>query len=367
MMQREKGGRNGSYEPQSNGLFDGFVDRRGGLFDGFVDRRGEIDSIATIPVSSSSSLPSSPPSSSSSCGGYIEHRVSKMDTLAGVAIKYGVEVADIRRLNSLMTDLQMFARKSLKIPLPGKHPPSPFASEDSANGRELTPPRRPRSDILYSLETLKLKPPPCKISPAMSRLQGYYGLTPPKRGPLFDGTKMAVYKTDKSLYMKDEQLLPQHSPNSEPLPNRHKKSKSMVNELYFENSEIIGERRIDEAAESDNEKSIRRRQKGDSEPLGFSRKAGKGLALRPKSGSRPDIDLSQQNLVSLVDPSLIDGLLTVRKSSSTSNLQDSDSSSSIWSSSKWSLKPDTFAWPIFDGLPKPAKPATARRNKAALD
>ncbi|OAY63519.1 LysM and putative peptidoglycan-binding domain-containing protein 2 [Ananas comosus] len=245
MMQREKGGRNGSYEPQSNGLFDGFVDRRGGLFDGFVDRRGEIDSIATIPVSSSSSLPSSPPSSSSSCGGYIEHRVSKMDTLAGVAIKYGVEVADIRRLNSLMTDLQMFARKSLKIPLPGKHPPSPFASEDSANGR--------------------------------------------------------------------------------------------------------------------------RRQKGDSEPLGFSRKAGKGLALRPKSGSRPDIDLSQQNLVSLVDPSLIDGLLTVRKSSSTSNLQDSDSSSSIWSSSKWSLKPDTFAWPIFDGLPKPAKPATARRNKAALD
>nr|CAD1835733.1 unnamed protein product [Ananas comosus var. bracteatus] len=230
MMQMEKGGRNGSYEPQSDGLFNGFV-----------DRRGEINSIATIPVSSSSSLPSSPPSSSaSSCGGYIEHRVSKRDTLAGVAIKYGV--ADIRRLNGLMTDLQMFARKSLKIPLPGKHPPSPFLSEDSANGR----------------------------------------------------------------------------------------------------------------CESDNEKSIRRRQKGDSDPLGFSRKTERALALRPKSGSCPDMDMSQQNLVSMVDPSLID-------------LQDSDSSSSIWSSSKWSLKPDAFAWPIFDGLPKPTKPATVRRNKAALD
>ncbi|OAY81019.1 hypothetical protein ACMD2_23083 [Ananas comosus] len=98
------------------------------------------------------------------------------------------------------------------------------------------------------------------------------------------------------------------------------------------------------------EESIRRRQKGDSDPLGFSRKTGKGLALRPKSGSCPDMDMSQQNLVSMVDPSLL-----------------MDSSSSMWSSSKWSLKPDAFAWPIFDGLPKPTKPATVRRNKAALE
>nr|CAD1835760.1 unnamed protein product [Ananas comosus var. bracteatus] len=143
-----------------------------------------------------------------------------------VAIKYGV--ADIRRLNGLMTDLQMFARKSLKIPLPGEHPPSPFLSEDSANGR----------------------------------------------------------------------------------------------------------------CESDNEKSIRRRQKGDSDPLGFSRKTGKGLALRPKSGSCPDMDMSQQNLI--VAP-----LYGLRASGV--------------------LKPDAFAWPIFDGLPKPTKPAIVRRNKAALE
>lgn len=47
----------------------------------------EIDGVATAPALSPlhpSSLPSSPSS--------IRHRVSKMDTLAGVAIKYGVEV-----------------------------------------------------------------------------------------------------------------------------------------------------------------------------------------------------------------------------------------------------------------------------------
>lgn len=49
-----------------------------------------------FPFSSSSSSPPLPPSYSPSAGGvgagYIEHPVSKFDTLAGVAIKYGVEV-----------------------------------------------------------------------------------------------------------------------------------------------------------------------------------------------------------------------------------------------------------------------------------
>lgn len=46
-------------------------------------------SAAVLPVSSPS-LPSPP----SPAVGYIEHPVSKLDTLAGVAIKYGVEVSD---------------------------------------------------------------------------------------------------------------------------------------------------------------------------------------------------------------------------------------------------------------------------------
>eukprot|EP00268_Persea_americana_P050127 TRINITY_DN542_c0_g1_i1.p1 TRINITY_DN542_c0_g1~~TRINITY_DN542_c0_g1_i1.p1 ORF type:complete len:108 (-),score=18.27 TRINITY_DN542_c0_g1_i1:227-550(-) len=62
---------------------------------------------------------------------YLEHQVSKMDTLAGLAIKYGVEVADIKRMNGLVTDLQMYALKSLQIPLPGRHPPSPILSNGS--------------------------------------------------------------------------------------------------------------------------------------------------------------------------------------------------------------------------------------------
>lgn len=35
-----------------------------------------------------------------------------------------IQVADIKRMNGLASDLQMFALKTLKIPLPGRHPPS---------------------------------------------------------------------------------------------------------------------------------------------------------------------------------------------------------------------------------------------------
>jgi hypothetical protein len=34
------------------------------------------------------------------------------------------QVADIKRMNSLTTDLQMFALKTLRIPLPSRHSPS---------------------------------------------------------------------------------------------------------------------------------------------------------------------------------------------------------------------------------------------------
>lgn len=40
------------------------------------------------------------------------------------------QVADIKKINGLVTDLQMFARKTLFIPLPGRYPPSP----NMANG-----------------------------------------------------------------------------------------------------------------------------------------------------------------------------------------------------------------------------------------
>lgn len=66
--------------------------------------------------------------------------------------------------------------------------------------RDQTPPRRARSDILDTVQTLKLKPPSCKVSPAMSSLQGFYSLAPPhKLGPLLEGTEMAVYKINSPL------------------------------------------------------------------------------------------------------------------------------------------------------------------------
>ncbi|KAL5080844.1 hypothetical protein RYX36_009265, partial [Vicia faba] len=48
---------------------------------------------------------------------------------ARVMLVVGVEVADIKRMNGLATDIQMFALQMLRIPLPGRHPPSPVPSE----------------------------------------------------------------------------------------------------------------------------------------------------------------------------------------------------------------------------------------------
>ncbi|ONK73691.1 uncharacterized protein A4U43_C04F34270 [Asparagus officinalis] len=319
---------------------------------------GFSNGCATIPVSSSYS-----PSSSCSGGNYIEHKVSKLDTVAGIAIKYGVEVADIRRMNGLVTDLQMFALDTLRIPLPGRHPPSPIVSNGSTANGEQTPPRQPHDDVLDSVRSLRLKAkPPRKVSPAMSSLQGYYGLTPPRKGPLAEGTEMALYKTNRTLNLDDRPHI-KGSPATDPGFGRHRKSRSLVS---LENAD----RSSEDNGEAD--KSIRRRPKETPEILmeessgGFLGRIGKGLALRPKLFSRMDGDASRQNSTPIGD-FLNDVFVSVRKSSSTSNLQESESSSSssIWSASKWpSLNADAITRPIFDGLPKPM---TSRWNKTALD
>ena len=45
-----------------------------------------------------------------------------------------IQVGDIKRMNGLATDLQMFALKTLKIPLPGRHPPSHSPTPSMPNG-----------------------------------------------------------------------------------------------------------------------------------------------------------------------------------------------------------------------------------------
>lgn len=44
------------------------------------------------------------------------HQISKMDTMAGLAIRYDVTVSDIKRSNSFLSESAMFARKTLLIP-----------------------------------------------------------------------------------------------------------------------------------------------------------------------------------------------------------------------------------------------------------
>ncbi|THU54955.1 hypothetical protein C4D60_Mb11t01510 [Musa balbisiana] len=258
-----------------------------GFMDGAVSRSRENGTIATIPASSSVSSFSSSSSDSPPKVNYIEHRVSKMDTLPGVAIKYGVEVEDIKRLNGLTTDIQMFAHKSLQIPLPGRHPPSTRSTNGSA-------------------------------------------------------------------------------------------ANGLVNGFSPENGKTAQEKTILDAAENNEiEKAVRRRQKNDSVPYlgtpelllednnsGFLGRRGKGLSMRPKLGSRTDVDMVHPNAAPNGESFETNGSVFVRKSSSTSSLQESENSSSIWPTSKWTLNPEVLARPLFDGLPKPIN---VWKNKAALD
>ncbi|CAJ1932947.1 unnamed protein product [Sphenostylis stenocarpa] len=311
--------------------------------------------------------------------GYIEHHVSKFDTLAGVAIKYGVEVADVKKLNNLVTDHQMFALKTLHIPLPGRHPPSPCLSNGSSTpgygNSDYSSPTQAHSELLDSFQSLRIKSSDRRVSPAMISLQGYYGLKG-SSCPTEDG----------------------NTPMSERPLSCHRKSKSLVNVILEEIMEKSNGAPAAKTREIDstkwNDKLVQRRQKSvadftripelrlreDNSNTGvLPSRTGKGLALRQKAPSRNSMVTDSENnglnpvAMGMGDASLNVGSSGVRKSSSTSCLHDQDNSgsSSIWPTSMWNLKPDLQALstaaigkPIFDGLPKPI---TGRKNKAALD
>ncbi len=46
-------------------------------------------------------------------------QVLPTDTLAGIALRYGVSVVDVKRANGLLSDTGMFSRRALAIPPPG--------------------------------------------------------------------------------------------------------------------------------------------------------------------------------------------------------------------------------------------------------
>ncbi|KAE9588305.1 putative LysM domain-containing protein [Lupinus albus] len=331
---------------------------------------------------------------------YIEHQVSKLDTLAGVAIKYGVEVADIKRMNGLASDLQMFAVKTLRIPLPGRHPPSRIPSLPNGHAKQgddsfvrRSPPRS-KSGMKEPFQSSRLKAPKQELSPAMTILQKYYGLRSLKSTDTFEGTEMAAYTSVSSDHSSDE-WLPKASPILDFQSDNYPKSTNLVYDLLTGNNEVpeyvplseIG----DVGGEKSDEKSVRRRQKaevdgGDGSPErilkegnssgssnGFS-STGKPLSGRTKSASRAVLFPESESgwldsiAVGLGESILTNGFSGVRKSSSAMSLreQERNNSATVWPP-RWSLKPDlqaAISKPIFDGLPIPI---TARRGKTALD
>ncbi|XP_061348000.1 uncharacterized protein LOC133293443 [Gastrolobium bilobum] len=329
---------------------------------------------------------------------YIEHQVSKFDTLAGVAIKYGVEVSDIKRMNGLATDLQMFALKTLRIPLPGRHPPSPTPSLPNGpaklgdNSNERRPPRIGQSAMKEPLQSLRLKAPQEKISPAMTILQKYYGLKSSSSRDTSEGTEMAVYKSASSDHSRDE-WLPNTSPISDTPSNHYPKSTNLVFDLLTGNDdapEYVPLAEIEGGgAEKSDEKFVRRRQKsevdngastperilkeGNSSGSNCFSSTGKAISMRPKSASRAVLlPESESGWLDSIPVGLGDSILTdrfsgVRKSSSASSLREQEKNNAVtmWTSGRWGLKPEaSISKPIFDGLPIPI---TGRRSKTALD
>ena len=88
--------------------------------------------------------------------------MGKLDTLAGIAIRYGVQVAEIKRANGLHSEMGMFALGKLRIPK-GKLPPNHAAFQTFRPKREPTP----------------ITP---AASAAVAQLRGYYGLDPVRDG-----------------------------------------------------------------------------------------------------------------------------------------------------------------------------------------
>ncbi|XP_010547714.1 PREDICTED: uncharacterized protein LOC104819378 [Tarenaya hassleriana] len=408
LMDRERrySGLNGTHDNIYGKFRDGIAYRSDGFRESSPSRSSASKSSwipsPSTPPPSTSSPPL--PSSSTPGAGYIEHRVSKFDTLAGIAIKYGVEVADIKKMNGLVTDLQMFALKTLQIPLPGRHPPSPCLSNCSSNPGEgsseeaspchgQTSSHGDNQDLFDSFQSLRLKSSERKdrkVSAAMNSLHGYYGLKHSSR-TVSEGLEMGVYKKEDFPHPEDDPYLRASPTTTNPPLNHHKKSRSLVNAILAE----VGESEEGQTgSDKQNEKVMRRRQKSEadfnsgtpemmlkeessSSSGGFSAIAGKGLALRSKGSNRNSL-WTEPETGSVINMMLeaADSFSGVRKSTSVSSLQEQEgngnstrSSSILWTSGKWSLKndlltPAAITSSIFDGLPKPL---TGRRNKAALD
>ncbi|KAK7264120.1 hypothetical protein RJT34_31724 [Clitoria ternatea] len=202
----------------------------------------------------------------------IQHPISKLDTLAGIAIKYGVEVADIKKMNGLVTDSQMFAHNTLHIPPHGRHPPSPcFPNGSSPTGQDN--PDSACFELFESCHSLKRKSSEEKLPSQIKK----------SASEVFS---MVEYKKraseDGSVHRKS-------------LMSRRQKSRSLANETL---DDIIAT--VVEGGEGDtlvkghqseaNLPGLLLKQDNSSRG-GFRARSAKGLALRQKSGSRTSLTM----------------------------------------------------------------------------
>ncbi|XBI42460.1 uncharacterized protein LOC119330316 [Triticum dicoccoides] len=280
---------------------------------------------------------------------FLQHQVSRMDTLAGIAIKYGVEISDIKRANSLVTDSQMYAHKALLIPLPGRPMPSSVKLNGSSlrSKRAWAPNNQQNGDIVNSLDSDKSRQQQSSL--AMSSLQSYYGLSSQGGDDMDLSTEMSLYSKGSSQGIGSEILPISSSPP--------------------DSTQSTG--RGNGATKEKQDGSIRRRQKVEADTqddlLSDSIKMIKSFLPRPVSSMRLNTDAGSPDPAARSSGgSFLDGFKSVvRRSPSAPSFADSENNGvSMWSSSKWTFNHESFTRPLLDGLPKPA---TGRRMKAALD
>uniref|UniRef100_A0A7N1A5Q6 LysM domain-containing protein n=2 Tax=Kalanchoe fedtschenkoi TaxID=63787 RepID=A0A7N1A5Q6_KALFE len=338
----------------------------------------------------SSSTSSSGGGSGDGDGACIHHLVTKFDTLAGVAIKYGIEVADIRKMNGLVNDLQMFGLKSLRIPLSGRHPPSDgFGS----SGKTITDPALGQVRLFGTDEPFRI--PKVKyselISSAMSDLQKHYNLKSPNpKAHSIDLEMRSATPHPQQVDIEASRSLPSRTSSYD-----HHKTRSSGDSFSTVNgakdftieAEDWGSRAFDEQLFRNWEKTETNQLAGPPTPekilkthagggsSSFSPITGKGLALRSKSASRTNLAADTESCLGMAnsDTSGISDLLTddgitiIPLSSSLRNIQDNEtgsSSLSIRSNAYWSLKSE------FPSLPTPSIPKpllNGLKSKAARD
>ncbi|KAH7277283.1 hypothetical protein KP509_39G043900 [Ceratopteris richardii] len=298
---------------------------------------------------------------------FIEHQVSNLDTLAGLAIKYGVEVADIKRANGLATDLHMFGRRTLKIPLYGRVvgyiPPKSPQWRETSRPLEVNSKSSALSPNVFGSNERGKKP----VSSAMNMLRGYYGLSSP--------TQNSCSKEDRELlsYQSENEDCSEDEPWSPMTPHSNSRNGSVSG---------FGVGSIEKVSEQ----LVRRRSKADgTNPL----VNGSEVDIKKETDYVEELVQSSHGLSNGIESlgvkvigcaKAIDGALIsakikdeplsrVKKSMSTSNLHDQGNvHSSIFiekNGIKTDIKSGNFipSRSLFEGLSKPAIP----RYKKALD